>query len=235
MKRSLLYQIKNMALYIAIICSSLFLGILYTFLISYDNESFSIVASSISLSMLLMFFFIFIMTFNTNFLPNALQFGATRRGWYAASFISRGILITASLAFFFLVILPLANWFSGSAASQPSALFSLSSTPILFSSHLPVFSPLMQVTLLLCLCAAVSGYSAFVGYISYQYGMKWLVILILATVALFAAGIMLLGFTLGMQALTLLQSPWLIVTLLAFGAVCEILSWRTIRHIAVKG
>lgn len=234
MMKSLRYQMRYMVKYIGLTLLVMVISTFYMMLFIPDMaEGFGISYMISSWMMIFVFCFLYIGIFNTTNFPAALGCGATRKGWLQASFISRLAYTGSCIVLALFVVNPLAGWVSGQPVGPGPGRDWFSG---LIIKEQPVLINGSLVPLFVAIALLMVSYGALVGYITARFSAKWMVILMLAAIGLGVALILIgfLGFGVA-WTLNLLQSPWLPVGLVPLCGACEVLSWRVIRKISVKG
>lgn len=216
MKKSLRYQARYLLQYLGV-TALVYLGcIFYMMLIRSGSGTarFSMMSFELCLYFeLILFSFLYTCIFNSSYLSSALEFGATRQGWFKAMLVFKAAYVLGSLALAGAVV-PIASWFF----KQPS-VWGIS------------FFPLLGAAALL-----VASIGSLLGILSARFGAKCMVIGILGGILLVLAGV--LGFVfLGTEELFMgvVRSVWLPVLLVALCLPAELCNWLAVRGTAVKG
>lgn len=218
MMKSLRYQAKSFGQYLLLTVLVLLVSIVYGYLFSGKDVQ-MIIFRAMSYMILGLFILIFSQNFYGVCTQMALSYGATRRGWFKAS-------IVASAAYALLGVLVLV------VVMEPLGLF-LFGQPVVWNFSILPFALVFGLFLVY--------FGNTMGYLSARFGMKWVVITMLAFilvifgVALAVAILYETGtFTLA-QMIGVIAGPLPIAILLALCVGLQFANWGMLRNMAVRG
>ncbi|MDL2325149.1 hypothetical protein LJC61_08425 [Ruminococcaceae bacterium OttesenSCG-928-A16] len=214
MMRSFRNQIRYILQYIGIMVLAMLVAIPYMTIVLHEDTEFSMLSyQAATYFMLLLFSFLFICIFNSSNLMPALQFGATRKGWFRAMLVNK-ILFAAGGIAAILLATPVAQIFYGQPVVFGGSVFPLFAASALF----------------------MASYGAMLGYASARYGAKWLAIgTAVFFIVLIGATVLLLVFLPTERLATLASNPWLVAGLLIACIPPEFIGWLVLRKIPAKG
>ncbi|MFV0414468.1 MAG: hypothetical protein ACK5L3_14615 [Oscillospiraceae bacterium] len=212
MRKSLRAQGKTMLQYTGISIAALFVCIPYSILMG--AADFRLLMARLMFFIILgIFLLVFPQSYYATCTSMALSFGATRRGWFAASLVVRPLFAVLCSAAALFVADPLAGDVFGEAGLLPPE------------------------GMLLVFCAGIfcTSLGTLLGMVNIEYGIKKTFLLLLGLVLAGGIAAVVLITTVGISFYISAGGICLLAVLLA--ALClpfEVVNWRILRHMEVK-